>query len=75
MSSVFLVAASAWAGAQHGPPVYGVTNAKDVDGSIDRFHRDLHRILVKSGDGVHHLIDVDDHTAVRRRVRRAEVIP
>ncbi len=58
-----LVIRSAWATAQD-VPVSGVTGTMGLDGTVDKFYAGTHSAIVKTADGIRHLVHLTDRTAV-----------
>ena len=52
--------------AQHGDdvPIPGVTGTIGLDGTIDKFYGVTHGAIVKTADGVRHLVHLTSHTTV-----------
>jgi len=61
-----LVIHSASAPAQN-VPVSGVTGTMGLDGTVDKFYAGTHSALVKTADGIRHLVHLTDRTAVHGR--------
>jgi hypothetical protein len=62
---ISLAMASALTRAQSAPPpVVGLTGSIGMDGTIDKFYKNTHRAIVKTADGVRHLVHVTKQTAV-----------
>ena len=58
-----LVIGSASATAQN-VPGSGVTGTMGLDGTVDKFYAGTHSAIVKTADGVHHLVHLTGRTAV-----------
>jgi len=61
--------ASASASAQTPPPVI---RTMGLDGTVDKFYPDTHRAIVKTADGVRHLVHLNRHTVVHGAESKAE---
>lgn len=60
---LLLVASAAGAG-QQPPPIHGVTGTMALEGTITKTSGAGHTIVVKTADGIDHLIHLTDRTAV-----------
>jgi hypothetical protein len=65
--------ASAPARAQDPPPaIPGVTGTIALDGTVDKFYGATHQVLVKTADGVRHLLHLSSRTEIHGNTPRAE---
>ena len=46
------------------PPIPGVTATIGLDGTLEKFYADTHQAIVKSADGVRHLLHLSSRTVV-----------
>jgi len=73
LASVSLAILTATAAAQQPRPVApGVIGTIGLDGTIDRFYHATHSAVVKTADGVRHLVGVTDETVVHGAESAAE---
>src|SRR5471030_441440 len=52
------------ASAQQTPPVHGVTGTITLKGNVDKIYDGAHKIIVKTEDGVEHVVNVTKGTKV-----------